>query len=77
MLSMQMSMLALNICPIFRFGLIKMFGDRSRIRKVAIVENGETMLPKAMVEMALGLLNVLFAAFFAFSEIAKVFGFTV
>ena len=72
-----MSMLALNICPIFRFGLIKMFGDRSRIRKVAIVENGETMLPKAMVEMALGLLNVLFAAFFAFSEIAKVFGFTV
>ena len=77
MLSMQMSMLALNICPIFRFGLIKMFGDRSRIRKVAIVENGETMLPKALVEMAVGLPNVLFAAFFAFSEIAKVFGFTV
>ena len=74
---MQMSILALNICPIFRFGLIKMLGDRSRIRKVAIVENGETMLPKALVEMALGLPNVLFAAFFAFSEIAKVFRFTV
>ena len=27
------------------------------------------MLPKALVEMALGLPNVLFAAFFAFSEI--------
>ena len=54
-----------------------MLGDRSRIRKVAIVENGETTLPKALVEMALGLPNVLFAAFFAFSEIAKVFGFTV
>ena len=77
MLSMQMSILALNICPIFRFGLIEMLGDRSRIRKVAIVENGETTLPKALVEMALGLPNVLFAAFFAFSEIAKVFGFTV
>ena len=74
---MQMSILALNICPIFRFGLIEMLGDRSRIRKVAIVENGETTLPKALVEMALGLPNVLFAAFFAFSEIAKVFGFTV
>ena len=47
-------------------GLIKMFGDRSRIRKVAIVENGAAMLPKAsVVEMALGLSNVLFAAFFA------------
>ena len=32
-----------------------MFGDRSRIRKVAIVENGAAMLPKALVEMALGL----------------------
>ena len=32
-----------------------MFGDRSRIRKVAIVENGVAMLPKALVEMALGL----------------------
>ena len=69
MLSMQMSILALNICPIFRFGLIEMLGDRSRIRKVAIVENGETTLPKALVEMALGLPNVLFAAFFAFNEI--------
>ena len=38
--------------------LIKMFGDRSRIRKVAIVENGAAMLPKALVEMALGLPNV-------------------
>ena len=44
-------------------GLIKMFGDRSRIRKVAIVENGATMLPKALVEMALVLPDVLFAAF--------------
>ena len=77
MLSMQMSILALNICPIFQFGLIEMLGDRSRIRKVAIVENGETTLPKALVEMALGLPNVLFAAFFAFIEIDKVFGFTV
>ena len=50
-------------------GLIKMFGDRSRIRKVAIVENGAAMLPKALVEMALGLPNVLFAAFFSFNEI--------
>ena len=44
-------------------GLIKMFGDRGRIRKVAIVENGAAMLPKALVEMALGLPNVLFASF--------------
>ena len=44
-------------------GLIKMFGDRSRIRKVAIVENGAAMLPKALVEMALVLPDVLFAAF--------------
>ena len=35
------------------------------------------MLPKALVEMALGLPNVLFTAFFAFNEIDKVFGFTV
>ena len=54
-----------------------MFGDRKRIEKVAIVENGEAMLPKELVEMALGLPNVLFAAFFAFIEIDKVFGFTV
>ena len=58
-------------------GLIKMFGDRSRIRKVAIVENGAAMLPKALVDKALGLPNVLFAAFFGFNEIDKVFGFTV
>ena len=46
-------------------GLIKMFGDRSRIRKVAIVENGAAILPKALVEMAFGLSNVLFAASYA------------
>ena len=50
-------------------GLIKMFGDGSRIRKVAIVENGAAMLPKALMEMALGLPNVLFAKFFSFNEI--------
>ena len=55
-------------------GLIKMFGDRSRIRKVAIVENGAAMLPKAsVVEMALVLSNVLFAPLFAFNEIDKVY----
>ena len=58
-------------------GLIKMFGDRSRIRKVAIVGNGAGMLPKALVEMSLGLPNVLFAPFFAFNEIDKVFRFIV
>ena len=31
--------------------LIKMFGDRSRIRKVAIVEDKAAMLPKALVEI--------------------------
>ena len=40
-------------------GLIKMFGDKSRIKEVAIVENGAAMLPKALVEMAFGLPNVL------------------
>ena len=50
-------------------GLIKMFGDGSRIRKVAIVKNGAAMLPKALMEMALGLPNVLFATFFSFNEI--------
>ena len=50
-------------------GLIKMFGDGSTIRKVAIVENGAAMLPKALMEMALGLPNVLFATFFSFNEI--------
>ena len=29
-------------------GLIKMFGDRRRISKVAIVENGAAMLPKRL-----------------------------
>ena len=44
---------------------------------MVIVENGAAMLPKALMEMALGLPNVLFAAFFAFNEIDEVFGFTV
>ena len=55
-------------------GLIKMFGDRSRIRKRAIVENEAAIFPKALVKMVLGL-NVLFAAFFAFNEIDDDFGF--
>ena len=42
-----------------------------------MVENGAAMLPKALVEMALGLPKVLLAAFFAFNEIDKVFGSTV
>ena len=58
-------------------GLIKMFGDRRRISKVAIVEKWSGDAPKAFVEMALGLPNILFAAFFAFNEVDKVFGFTV
>ena len=44
---------------------------------MAIVENGAAMLPKALVEMALGLPNVLFPAFFTFNEINEVFRFTV
>ena len=58
-------------------GLIKMLGARSRIRKVAIVANGEAMLPKALVEIAPGFPNVLFAPFFDLNEIDKVFAFTV
>ena len=55
-----------------------MLGERSRIRKVAIVENAAAMLPKALVEIALGLPNVLlFAIFFAFNKMDKGFGFTV
>ena len=50
-------------------GLIKMFGDRRRISKVAIVENGAAMLSEAFVEMALGLPNALFAVYFAFNEV--------
>ena len=50
-----------------------MFGDRSRAK----VKNGAAMLPKALVEMALGLPNVLFFAFFTLNEVNKVFGFTV
>ena len=57
--------------------MIKMFADRTKIRKVAIVENGAVMLLKALVEMALGPPNLLLAAFFASSKIDKVFGFTV
>ena len=37
-----------------------MLGDRSRIRKVAIVENGVAMPAKALVEMALGLALISF-----------------
>ena len=48
-----------------------MFGDRSRIRKVAIIENGAAVLPRALVEMALGLSSVLLAALFAFNEIYR------
>ena len=50
-------------------GLIKMFKDRSRIRKVAIIEDGAAMLPKTFVEMTLGFPNVLFAAFFTFNKV--------
>ena len=42
-----------------------MFGDRSRIRKVAIVKDGAATLHKAFVEMAVGLPYELFATFFA------------
>ena len=31
--------------------MIKMFRDRSRIRKVVIVEDGAAMLPKTLVEI--------------------------
>ena len=45
-----------------------MLGERSRIRKVAIVENAAPMLPRASMEMALGLPNVLlFAMYFLHS----------
>ena len=43
-----------------------MLRERSRISKVAIVKDGAAMLPNTFVEMALGLSNVLTAAFFAF-----------
>ena len=58
-------------------GLIKMFGYRSRIRKVAVVENGAAMLPKALVEMALVLRDpqCTVCRIFAFNEIDTVFGF--
>ena len=34
--------------------MIKMFRDRSRIRKVVIVEDGAAMLPKMLVEIRRG-----------------------
>ena len=34
--------------------MIKMFRDRSRIRKVVIVEDGAAMLPKTLVEIRRG-----------------------
>ena len=34
--------------------MIKMFRDRSRIRKVVIVEDGAAMLPKTLVEFRRG-----------------------
>ena len=40
----------------------------SRISKVAIVKHGAAMLPKAFVEMALGLSNAFIAAFFYIQE---------
>ena len=46
--------------------MVKMLRDRSRISKVAIVKDGAAMLPNTFVEMALGLSNVLTAAFFVF-----------
>ena len=55
-------------------GLIKMFGDRScGISKVAIVENGTAMLPKAFLSPPCTFCRI----FFAFNEVDKVFGFTV
>ena len=51
-------------------GLINMFRDRSGIRKMAIVEDGAVIIPKTFVEMALGLPNVLFAAFFTSNEVS-------
>ena len=52
--------------------MIKMFGDRSRIRKVAIVEDKAAMLPKVFVEMVLGRPNVLFATFFTVNMVNEV-----
>ena len=43
-----------------------MLRERSRISKVAIVKDGAAMLPNTFVEMALGLSNVLTAAFSVF-----------
>ena len=34
--------------------MIKMFRDRSRIRKVVIVEDGAAMLPKTLVDIRRG-----------------------
>ena len=52
-----------------------MLRDRSRISKVAIVtEDGAAMLPNTFVEMALGLSNVLTAAFFVFLRFLPAIG---
>jgi len=44
---------------------------------VAIVKDGAAMLPKTFMEIVLGLPNALFAAFFTFNKVNKIFGFTV
>ena len=49
---------------------VKMFGDRSGIRRVALVKDGAAMLPEAFVKMAIGLPNVLFAEYFTFAELS-------
>ena len=50
---------------------VKMFRDRSGIRKVALVKDGAAMLPEASVKMAIGLPNVLFAEYFTFAELYR------
>ena len=72
-------------------GLIKIFGDKSRIREVfiLIVENGAVMLPDVGGDGAWSLRctpvhwgdqieckNCGSASLFAFNEVEKVFGFT-
>ena len=71
-------------------GLIKIFGDKSRIREVfiLIVENGAVMLPDVGGDGAwsprctlhwedqIECKNCSSASLFAFSEVEKVFGFT-
>ena len=50
---------------------VKMFRNRSGIRKVALVKDGAAMLPEASVKMAIGLPNVLFAEYFTFAELYR------